>query len=327
MFPSGRVLYIFTPPPGVPFRFKSKSDATQPSHFTNSNHVTASCNAVTFATHVTLVGFARLVGVSVCLTVKTNCNRAEGSEPQRASTNRKKMENTNNFQLLNARSGQSVNLAEYAEAVASGDRTAVENAESFGLVAVQRENGVASDAAITAAAATMRQAIDGYLNRPVAGQGAIPDNARIRVLECAEGTEDEAIFLRPFQGRRNNGQSYQAIAVVVRFNLLDTYGNVLASFVDIPLGMLTWDEARRTDAQGVVRTYAQGHIGADIEAQNMTMQEAVRFLQGRILRTRVETYMRPGRTNPTRLVSLVEEAAPAPAPAAPARGRGRRNNG
>ena len=240
------------------------------------------------------------------------------------------MENTNPIQLLNARSGQSVNLAEYAQAVASGDRTAVENAESFGLVSVQRENGVASDAAITAAAQTMRQALDGYLNRPVAGQGAIPDGARIRVLTCEEGAEDEAIFLRPFTGRRNNGQAYTAIAVTVRFNLLDTDNNVLSSFVDVSLGMLTWDEARRTDANGQIRAYADRHIGAQIEAQNMTLQEAVRFLQGRILRTQVTTYMRPGRTNPTRLVSLVEEAAPAPAteaPAAPARGRGRRNNG
>lgn len=236
------------------------------------------------------------------------------------------MENTQTFQLLNARSGQSVNLAQYAEAVESGDRQAVENAESFGLVAVNRENGVASDAAITAAAATMRQALDGYMGRPVAGQGAIPDGARIRVLECAEGEEDRAVFLRPFTGRRNNGQSYTAIAVTVRFNLLDEAGNVLSSFVDVPLGMLTWDDTRRTDANGVVHAYAAGHIGGQIEAQNMTLQEAVRFLQGRTLRTSVETYLRPGRVNPTRLVSLVEETpAPAPAPAAPARGRGRRN--
>lgn len=234
------------------------------------------------------------------------------------------MENTQSIQLLNARSGQSINLAAYAEAVESGNRAAVENAESFGLVSVQRDNGVASDAAITAAAATMRQALDGYLNKPVAGQGAIPDGARIRVLECAENEEDRAVFLRPFTGRRNNGQSYTAIAVTVRFNLLDEAGNTLASFVDIPLGMLTWDDTRRTDANGVVHTYAAGHIGGQIEAQNMTLQEAVRFLQGRTLRTSVETYLRPGRVNPTRLVSLVEEVAPAPAPA-PARGRARRN--
>lgn len=235
------------------------------------------------------------------------------------------MENTNSIQLLNARSGQSVNLAAYAEAVASGDRQAVENAEAFGLVSVNRENGVASDEAIQAAASMMQTALDGYLNRPVAGQGAIPDGALLRVLECAEGEEDRAVFLRPFTGRRNSGQSYQAIAVTVRFNLLDTAGNVLASFVDVPLGMLTWDDTRRTDANGVVHTYAQGHIGATIESQNMTLQEAVRFLQGRVLRTQVETYLRPGRVNPTRLVSLVEEAS---APAAPTttRGRGRRNN-
>lgn len=225
------------------------------------------------------------------------------------------MENNNNFQLLNARSGQSINLAAYAEAVQSGDRQAVENAEQFGLVAVQRENGVASDEAIQAAASTMRTALDGYLNRPVAGQGAIPDGARIRVLECAEGEEDTAIFLRPFTGRRNNGQSYQAIAVTVRFNLLDEAGNTLASFVDIPLGMLTWDTSRRTDASGTIHNYADNHIGAQIEAQNMTLQEAVRFLQGRTLRTSVETYLRPGRTNPTRLVSFIEEA-PAAAAAA-----------
>lgn len=236
------------------------------------------------------------------------------------------MENTNNFPLLNARSGQSINLAQYVKAVESGDRAAVENAEQFGLVAVNRENGVASDEAITAAASTMRQALDGYLNRPVAGQGNVPDGARIRVLPCDEGEEDKAMFLKPFTGRRNSGQSYTAIAVTVRFNLLDTAGNVLASFVDIPLGMLTWDETRRTDAQGVVHNYAEGHIGAQIEAQNLTLQEAVRFLQGRILRTSVETYLRPGRVNATRLVSLVEEEAPAPAaPTAPARGRGRRN--
>ena len=234
------------------------------------------------------------------------------------------MENTNNFQLLNARSGQSINLAAYAEAVESGNREAVENAEAFGLIAVQRENGVASDAAIQTAAQTMRQTLDGYLNRPVAGQGAIPDGARIRVLECAEGAEDSAVYLRPFTGRRSNGQAYTAIAVTVRFNLLDAENNVLASFVDIPLGMLTWDEARRTDANDKVHNYADGHIGKQIEAQNMTLQEAVRFLQGRILRTSVETYLRPGRTNPTRLVSLVEEAAPAPAPTTSARGR--RNN-
>lgn len=238
------------------------------------------------------------------------------------------MENTNSFQLLNARSGQSVNLAAYAEAVQSGDRQAVENAESFGLVSVQRDNGVASDAAITAAAATMRQALDGYLNRPVAGQGAIPDGARIRVLECPEGEEDRAVFLRPFTGRRNSGQTYTAIAVTVRFNLLDEAGNALASNVDIPLGMLTWDDTRRTDAQGTVHQYAEEHIGKEIEAQNLTLQEAVRFLQGRILRTSVETYLRPGRVNPTRLVSLVEEAAPAPAPAptTATRGRGRGRN-
>lgn len=238
------------------------------------------------------------------------------------------MENTRNFQLLNARSGQSINLAAYAEAVASGDRAAVENAESFGLVSVQRDNGVASDEAITAAAQTMRTALDGYMSRPVAGQGAIPDGALLRVLPCEEGQEDKAVFLRPFTGRRQNGQAYTAIAVTVRFNLLDTAGNVLASFVDIPLGMLTWDDTRRTDANGVVHNYAEGHIGAQIEAQNLTLQEAVRFLQGRILRTSVETYTRPNRVNATRLVSLVEEApaAPAePAPAAPARGRGRRN--
>lgn len=237
------------------------------------------------------------------------------------------MENTNSFQLLNARSGQSVNLAAYAEAVASGDRQAVENAESFGLVSVNRKNGVASDEAITAAASTMRAALDGYMSRPVAGQGAIPDNALLRVLECAEGEEDRAVFLRPFTGRRNSEQSYTAIAVVVRFNLLDEAGNVLSSFVDVPLGMLTWDSTRRTDANGTVHTYAQGHIGAAIESQNLTLQEAVRFLQGKVLRTSVETYLRPGRVNPTRLVSLVEEApaAPAPATAAPARGRGRRN--
>lgn len=236
------------------------------------------------------------------------------------------MENTNSFQLLNARSGQSVNLAAYAEAVQSGDRAAVENAESFGLVSVQRENGVASDAAITAAASAMRAALDGYMNRPVAGQGAIPDGARIRVLECAENEEDRAVFLRPFTGRRQNGQSYTAIAVTVRFNLLDEAGNTLASFVDIPLGMLTWDTSRRTDANGAVHQYAEGHIGAQIEAQNLTLQEAVRFLQGRTLRTQVETYLRPGRVNPTRLVSLVEEQ---PAPAAPTtttRGRGRGRN-
>lgn len=233
------------------------------------------------------------------------------------------MENTNNFQLLNARSGQSINLAAYAEAVESGNREAVENAEAFGLIAVQRENGVASDAAIQTAAQTMRQTLDGYLNRPVAGQGAIPDGARIRIIECKEGAEDSAVFLRPFTGRRNNGQAYTAIAVTVRFNLLDAENNVLASFVDIPLGMLTWDEARRTDANDKVHNYADGHIGKQIEAQNMTLQEAVRFLQGRILRTSVETYLRPGRTNPTRLVSLVEEA-PAPAPTTSARGR--RNN-
>lgn len=236
------------------------------------------------------------------------------------------MENTQTFQLLNARSGQSVNLAQYAEAVQSGSREAVENAESFGLVSVQRDNGVASDAAIQAAAGTMRAALDGYLNRPVAGQGAIPDGARIRVLECAEGEEDKAVFLRPFTGRRQNGQSYTAIAVTVRFNLLDESGNVLSSFVDIPLGMLTWDDTRRTDANGTVHNYAEGHIGAQIESQNLTLQEAVRFLQGRILRTSVETYLRPGRVNPTRLVSLVEEAPAAPAPAAPARGRGRGRN-
>lgn len=237
------------------------------------------------------------------------------------------MENTQSIQLLNARSGQSINLAAYAEVVASGDRQAVENAESFGLVAVNRENGVASDAAIQAAAQTMRQAFDGYMSRPVAGQGAIPDGARIRVLECAEGEEDKAVFLRPFTGRRQNGQSYTAIAVTVRFNLLDAAGNALASNVDIPLGMLTWDTSRRTDANGAIHNYAEGHIGAVIEAQNMTLQEAVRFLQGRTLRTSVETYLRPGRVNPTRLVSLVEEApAPAPAPAPTAtRGRGRRN--
>lgn len=234
------------------------------------------------------------------------------------------MENTNNFQLLNARSGQSINLAAYAEAVESGNREAVENAEAFGLVAVQRENGVASDAAIQTAAQTMRQTLDGYLNRPVAGQGAIPDGAKIRVLECAEGEEDKAIFLRPFTGRRSNGQAYTAIAVTVRFNLLDAENNVLASFVDISLGMLTWDESRRTDTNDKVHAYAEGHIGKQIEAQNMTLQEAVRFLQGRTLRTSVETYLRPGRTNPTRLVSLVEEAAPAPAPTTSARGR--RNN-
>lgn len=225
------------------------------------------------------------------------------------------MENTQSFQLLNARSGQSVNLAQYVEAVESGNRQAVENAEAFGLVAVSRENGVASDEAITAAAATMRQALDGYMARPVAGQGAIPDGARIRVLECPEGEEDKAVFLRPFTGRRNSGQTYTAIAVTVRFNLLDANGNVLASFVDVPLGMLTWDSSRRTDANGAVHQYADGHVGATIEAQNMTLQEAVRFLQGRVLRTSVETYLRPGRTNPTRLVSLVEEAAPAAAPA------------
>lgn len=231
------------------------------------------------------------------------------------------MENIRSFQLLNARSGQSVNLAQYAEAVASGDRQAVENAESFGLVAVNRENGVASDAAITAAAGTMRAALDGYMSRPVAGQGAIPDGALLRVLPCEEGEEDKAVFLRPFTGRRQNGQSYTAIAVTVRFNLLDEANNVLASFVDIPLGMLTWDETRRTDANGVVHAYAAGHIGGQIEAQNMTLQEAVRFLQGRTLRTSVETYMRAGRVNPTRLVSLVEEA---PAETT-TRGRGRRN--
>lgn len=227
------------------------------------------------------------------------------------------MENTQNFQLLNARSGQSINLAAYAEAVQSGDRAAVENAEQFGLVAVQRENGVASDEAITAAAQTMRTALDGYMNRPVAGQGAIPDKALLRVLECAEGEEDKAVFLRPFTGRRNNNQTYTAIAVTVRFNLLDANGNALASNIDIPLGMLTWDTSRRTDANGAIHNYAEGHIGADIEAQNMTLQEAVRFLQGRTLRTSVETYLRPGRTNPTRLVSLIEEApAAAPAPKA-----------
>ena len=215
---------------------------------------------------------------------------------------------------MNARSGQSVNLAAYAEAVTSGNRTAVENAEAFGLLSVQRENGVASDAAIQTAAQTMRATLDGYLNRLVAGQGAIPDGARIRGLECAEGEEDTAIFLRPFTGRRNNGQQYQALAVTVRFNLLDADGNVLASFVDISLGMLTWDEARRTDVNDKIHAYADGHIGKEIEAQNMTLQEAVRYLQGRILRTSVETYMRPGRTNPTRLVSLVEEVAPAPEP-------------
>lgn len=235
------------------------------------------------------------------------------------------MENTQNFQLLNARSGQSINLAQYAEAVQSGDRAAVENAESFGLVSVQRDNGVASDEAITAAAATMRTALDGYMNRPVAGQGAIPDKAFLRVLECAEGEEDKAVFLRPFTGRRNNNQTYTAIAVTVRFNLLDEAGNALASFVDIPLGMLTWDSSRRTDANGAVHQYADGHIGTQIESQNMTLQEAVRFLQGRTLRTSVETYLRPGRTNPTRLVSLVEEAAPAPAAASKtSRGRAKK---
>ena len=238
------------------------------------------------------------------------------------------MENVNSFQLLNARSGQSINLAQYAEAVQSGDRQAVENAEQFGLVSVQRDNGVASDAAIQAAAATMRNTLDGYMGRPVAGQGAIPDGALLRVLPCEEGEEVRAVFLRPFTGRRNNGQSYTAIAVTVRFNLLDEAGNVLSSNVDIPLGMLTWDDTRRTDAAGVVHTYAAGHVGGQIEAQNMTLQEAVRFLQGRTLRTQVETYLRPGRVNPTRLVSLIEET-PAPAPAAPAttatRGRGRRN--
>lgn len=233
------------------------------------------------------------------------------------------MENTQNFQLLNARSGQSINLAAYAEAVQSGDRAAVENAEQFGLVSVQRDNGVASDEAITAAAATMRTALDGYMNRPVAGQGAIPDKALLRVLECTEGEEDRAVFLRPFTGRRNNNQTYTAIAVTVRFNLLDASGNVLASFVDIPLGMLTWDSSRRTDANGSVHQYADGHIGTQIESQNMTLQEAVRFLQGRVLRTSVETYLRPGRTNPTRLVSLIEEAAPAPAAASKTSTRGR----
>jgi len=234
------------------------------------------------------------------------------------------MENTNSFQLLNARSGQSVNLAQYAEAVQSGSREAVENAESFGLVSVNRENGVASDEAIQAAAATMQTALNGYLNKPVAGQGAIPDGALLRVLPCNEGEEDRAVFLRPFTGRRQNGQSYTAIAVTVRFNLLDEAGNALASNVDIPLGMLTWDTSRRTDANGAVHAYAEGHIGAQIEAQNLTLQEAVRFLQGRVLRTSVETYTRPGRVNATRLVSLVEEAPAAPAPTA-TRGRGRRN--
>lgn len=234
------------------------------------------------------------------------------------------MENTNNFQLLNARSGQSINLAQYAEAVASGNREAVENAEQFGLVSVSRENGVASDEAIQSAASTMRQALDGYLNRPVAGQGAIPDGALLRVLPCEEGSEDTAIFLRPFTGRRNNGQTYTAIAVTVRFNLLDASGNVLASSVDIPLGILTWDDTRRTDASGTIHAYADNHIGKEIEAQNMTLQEAVRFLQGKTLRTQVETYLRPGRTNPTRLVSLIEQAAPAPVTTA-TRGRGRRS--
>lgn len=236
------------------------------------------------------------------------------------------MENTQTFQLLNARSGQSINLAQYVKAVESGDRAAVENAESFGLVSVNRENGVASDAAITAAAQTMRQALDGYLNRPVAGQGNVPDGALIRVLPCNEGEEDKAMFLKPFTGRRNNGQPYTALALNVRFNILDEAGNVLASYVDISLRMLTWDETIRTDAQGEVHQYAEGHIGAQIEAQNLTLQEAVRFLQGKILRTSVKTYTRPGRVNATRLVSLVEET-PAPAPAAPTatRGRGRRN--
>lgn len=269
----------------------------------------------------TLVGFARSVGVSVCVQSNNKCKSGGKFIASARAHKNNFMENTNSIQLLNARSGQSVNLAVYAEAVASGNREAVENAESFGLVAVNRENGVASDAAITEAASTMRAALDGYMNRPVAGQGVIPDGALLRVLECVEGEEDRAVFLRPFTGRRNSGQLYQAIAVTVRFNLLDADGNALASNIDIPLGMLTWDSSRRTDANGVVHAYANNHIGKQIEAQNLTLQEAVRFLQGRVLRTSVETYLRPGRTNPTRLVSLIEEA---PA-AAPARGRSRRS--
>lgn len=74
---SGLVLYIFTPPPGVPFRFKSKSDATQPSQVTNSNHVTASCNAVTFATLSRPVSFARLAGVGAVSTITKIVNRVK----------------------------------------------------------------------------------------------------------------------------------------------------------------------------------------------------------------------------------------------------------
>lgn len=318
---SGLVLYISTPPPGVPFRFKSKSVLRSPA--TLPTRITLQRALRSYVSFTRSRGRLRAVGRCECVCFSQHQMQSGRKFIASARAHKNNfMENTQNFQLLNARSGQSVNLSAYVEAVESGDRQAVENAEAFGLVAVNRENGVASDEAITAAAQTMRQALDGYLNRPVAGQGAIPDGALIRVLPCSEGEEDKAVFLRPFTGRRNSGQTYTAIAVTVRFSLLDASGNVLASFVDIPLGMLTWDTSRRTDANGSVHSYAEGHIGTAIEAQNMTLQEAVRFLQGRVLRTQVETYLRPGKTNPTRLVSLIEEA---PAPAATTRGRGRRN--
>lgn len=69
---SGRVLYIFTPPPGVPFRFKSKRGATQPSQVTNSNHVTAGVTRRASVHAFTLVGFARSVCVGVCVLVEQN---------------------------------------------------------------------------------------------------------------------------------------------------------------------------------------------------------------------------------------------------------------
>ena len=77
---SGRVLYIFTPPPGVPFRFKSKRGATQPSQVTNSNHVTAASRDVRPFTHSRWsASRGRSVWVCVFSQTESNANRVEGA--------------------------------------------------------------------------------------------------------------------------------------------------------------------------------------------------------------------------------------------------------
>ena len=149
--------------------------------------------------------------------------------------------------------------------------------------------------------------------RPLGQSGIVPDGVRISVIKYE--TPLDALILKPFKFKREGGTADElAVSRLIRFENVES-----GAKYDISPNSLVWDEETRTDENGAVHEYEDGHIGGELlnKEFNADLIESLAFKEvkknnrttkvRRVFRVVVKKFRRTGRTRDTRLISLIEE--------------------